>query len=53
MIAKLENAISENELKMCDEANLTNHQYLAELTEENEKYQAELADAYEKWMELE
>lgn len=53
LIAKLENAISENELKMCDEANLTNHQYLAELTEENEKYQAELADAYEKWMELE
>jgi ATP-binding cassette subfamily F protein 3 len=53
LIAKLENAISENELKMCDEANLTNHQYLAELTGENEKYQAELADAYEKWMELE
>ena len=51
-IGQLEGAIAENEAKMCEEANLTNHQYLAELAEENATFQAELDEVYEKWMEM-
>ena len=53
MIAELEEKIAANESEMCREENLSNHQYLSRLDEENRQFREELDEAYEKWMELE
>ena len=51
LIENLERKISQNEEKMCMPENLTDHQLLSELDEENSRYRKELDEAYEKWME--
>ena len=52
LIEECENAITANEAEMCREENLTNHQYLTELSEKNEELRKTLDDAYEKWLEM-
>lgn len=52
LIEELESKISHNEEEMCKPENLTNHQLLSRLDEENCRYKEELAEAYDNWMLL-
>lgn len=52
LIEECETAITANEAEMCREENLTNHQYLTELSAKNEELRKTLDDAYEKWLEM-
>lgn len=52
LIEELESKISHNEEEMCKPENLTDHQLLSRLDEENCRYKEELAEAYDNWMLL-
>ncbi len=51
-IGELEQQIAENEKQMCEPENLSDHQLLNRLNEENQACRKELDEAYEKWMLL-
>ena len=51
-IEELEQKITENEERMCRPENLSDHQLLSELDEENKRCREALDQAYERWMEL-
>lgn len=51
-IDELETAISEVEVELCKEENLTDHNKLHELSKKMDALKEELAVEYDKWMEL-